>query len=338
MTSPRRWRCPGKMFWLGEYAVLYGAPAVVAAVDRYADVRLAPRADAAIVVQGSTLQAPYLVRDDAGMLHVDAPPAGGELIAAVAGALQRAGRLRASGADVQADTSALSIAAGDRKLGLGSSGAAAAGLARALGAWSPDETAELAALAVEAHRAFQGGRGSGADVVASVYGGLTIQQSGAAPEPVAPPAGLEFVAIDTGVSASTTALVQAVRDRHTTDPAGGDAVFAALQAIATAGATALRGGDVSGWLDAAGAYCEAERALAAWSGAALFPAPVERALAAATDAGWVAKPSGAGGGDVVVAFARTGADPARIREACDAAGVAMLPLALSHDGANTRPA
>src|SRR6185295_6471595 len=36
-------RAPGKLFLLGEYAVLDGAPAIVAAVDRFIEVRLTPR-------------------------------------------------------------------------------------------------------------------------------------------------------------------------------------------------------------------------------------------------------------------------------------------------------
>ena len=33
-------RAPGKLFLSGEYVVLMGAPAVLAAVDRYAEVRV----------------------------------------------------------------------------------------------------------------------------------------------------------------------------------------------------------------------------------------------------------------------------------------------------------
>jgi mevalonate kinase len=38
-------RAPGKLVALGEYAVLDGAPAVVLALDRYAEARIAPSRD-----------------------------------------------------------------------------------------------------------------------------------------------------------------------------------------------------------------------------------------------------------------------------------------------------
>ena len=40
-------RAPGKLVALGEYAVLDGAPAVVLALDRYAEVSIEPSDDGA---------------------------------------------------------------------------------------------------------------------------------------------------------------------------------------------------------------------------------------------------------------------------------------------------
>ena len=40
-------RAPGKLVALGEYAVLDGAPAVVLALDRYAEIEVAESADGA---------------------------------------------------------------------------------------------------------------------------------------------------------------------------------------------------------------------------------------------------------------------------------------------------
>lgn len=325
------------MFWLGEYAVLAGAPAVVAAVDRYAVVHATPQPGASLVVDGSTLDAPIEVRSDDGIVFDAEPPRGAELVVAVARTLAHRGLLRPDGARVTADSSALSVSAGGRKLGLGSSGAAAAGLTAALADWPADDEAGLAACAVDAHRAFQNGRGSGADVVASVFGGVTVQQQGAPVYRVELPSALRYAVIDTGASASTPELVGRVRARQSEDPEGARVMFDSLRQIAMRGVDALRRSDADAWLGSVEAYAEAERALATWSGAPIFAEPVERALRAARSCGWVAKPSGAGGGDIVIAFSRTSADPERIRQACSAASVVMLPLALSDDGAKPRP-
>ena len=61
-------RAPGKLFVTGEYAVLEGAPALVAAVDRYARVSVLPGNGPGVVVESHALKSapwyrrePYLV-------------------------------------------------------------------------------------------------------------------------------------------------------------------------------------------------------------------------------------------------------------------------------------
>jgi phosphomevalonate kinase len=67
--------------------------------------------------------------------------------------------------------------------GYGSSAATAVALAGALLAASGAEASrdEVFALALAAHRAFQGGRGSGYDVATSTYGGVGLFRGGAVP-------------------------------------------------------------------------------------------------------------------------------------------------------------
>ena len=335
MSAPRDWRCPGKLFRLGEYAVLEGAPAIVAAVDRAAAVRSTDRADAAIRLQTSLSATTHVLRSADGVrlpcTHADAA-----LADAVVNALADAGRLRASGCDTVADSSALSVGAGDRKLGLGSSGAVAAGLTLAWGTWGrTPEPAAVAEVAVAAHRAFQGGRGSGADVVASVFGGLTRQARGEVPQRIAIPAGLQFVALDTGESAHTPSMVSGVRAACVASPEAGRAWMARLARLAVEGAAALGEADIDAWLAIVAAYADAEAALGDWAKVPIVSPAVRGAMDAAAEAGWVSKPSGAGGGDVVVAFGRTQDGVERIRETCATHGVRMLPLALTDDGAIT---
>lgn len=309
------------MFWLGEYAVLDGAPAVVAAVDRYA---VTLRRDADTAVYFCHDEGAFPLWSASGELLPDGVWDGADLVAAVAAEVHA--RFGAPAAcRLHTDSTALSS---DTKLGLGSSGAVAAGLAAAL---MPDLDADAALeLALAAHWRFQDGRGSGADVVASCFGGLSVMQRGMDPTPVEAPSDLQFMALYTGVAANTRTLVDAFRAWQSSDPSSANVVNA-LTATATAGVDALRGGDVSGWLAAVGAYVELERALTN-AGVGIANEPVERALRAAEEAGWVAKPSGAGGGDVVVCFGAATADPERLIHAARDAAVEPVPLALAPSG------
>src|SRR5262245_49593809 len=134
-------RAPGKVVLSGAYAVLEGAPAIVAAVDRY-------------VVADASRHASFVTR---------------EVQAAIdAGDLSFAPWFDASALRATDDSGH------SRKLGLGSSAAIlVAFLAAVLGA-SACEGAALEALserAARAHRLAQAG-GSGIDVTASAMGGV----------------------------------------------------------------------------------------------------------------------------------------------------------------------
>jgi phosphomevalonate kinase len=132
---------PGKIVLSGAYAVLEGAPALVAAVDRY--VIADPGREAAFVTPE--------VRE----------------------ALQHRGATRAPWFDARA----LRDETSDRKLGLGSSAAILVASLAALELLreSPLDDAALARrifdAALSAHRIAQGG-GSGVDVAASAFGGI----------------------------------------------------------------------------------------------------------------------------------------------------------------------
>ncbi|HKA88522.1 MAG TPA: hypothetical protein VKE22_12720 [Haliangiales bacterium] len=269
---------PGKVLWAGEYAVLEGFPAVLTAVDRRARARLAP---------APVAPSPFLaaVADEIGRrLGPDSPAA------------------RAA-ARVVVDTDAL--AEGGTKLGLGSSAAATvAATALALG------TIEGAhAIAHAAHAAAQeprGARGSGADVAAAVHGGtIAARKSGDGPLAVErlPDPRVGWLLLWTGEPADTPALVaktRALRDRL---PAAYDDAIAGLGAAAEALAVALASELPDATLAAVAQGAEALAELAARSGAPLLPPRWPEWADRVARFGGVAKPTGAGGGDLIlVAF------------------------------------
>lgn len=144
---------PGKLFLFGEYSVLAGSWAVVTAVDRRVRATVTPN-QGAYHVLGAQLnhdtRLPQAVLDEVNQ--------------AFGAALSPS----------QLTTDVRTFFEGAAKLGLGSSAASSAAIAAA-GCAALDRATDagtLFDLTFAAHHALQGGRGSGADVAASCFGGL----------------------------------------------------------------------------------------------------------------------------------------------------------------------
>ncbi|MEO1172143.1 MAG: hypothetical protein AAFX94_08835, partial [Myxococcota bacterium] len=154
---------PGKLILLGEYAVLFGAPALVTAVERRARVTLEPAEHFRLSALGLDVRAEY-----ANELRIADPRL--SLVAAVFDEVLGEGGLPAVAVAVDTEEFYLD---GD-KLGLGSSAAVAVALADALrrsqGQTSPPS--QRFRDAYRAHRRAQGGVGSGVDIAASAFGGV----------------------------------------------------------------------------------------------------------------------------------------------------------------------
>jgi len=301
-------QAPGKLILCGEYAVLHGAPALVTAVPVRARATVLPGPGRLMVAGDGAWE--FDVAAGAPRWRV-APPAGqGRVLEAVAAALAARG-VDWAAAQVTLDTRAFAARRTDGaadKLGLGSSAAVTVALARALVASAglpAPSGAELFTLALDAHRRFQGGTGSGADVAAAVYGGVVALVAGGGGPlavPLAWPVGLHAVAAWSGSGASTTALVARFEAFRAADAARCGARLDALGAAAGSALAAWRAGDVAALLAALRAYGDGLEALDADAGIGIVTPAIAVLLAAARAAGAVAKVSGAGGGDFVVAF------------------------------------
>lgn len=322
---------PGKLFLLGEYAVLEGAPALVAAVNRRAAVRLKPSPDgywrltaAQIGVRGLRLEAD-------GRL-----PAA--LDAQTAAALNVYAAVRELAVDtlpvlhLEIDTAAFHQAG--HKLGLGSSAAVAAALTDAF-ARAAGETLDRAALcerAMAGHRAAQEGAGSGADIAAAVYGGLVVFTSDNAPGQLSWPQDLHATAIVTGSGADTRALLDRVAAYAHRDPDGYRECMQPLWALAEAGRRALADDDVAAFLQAADAYHAGLALLGEAAAAGIVTAAHRELHAVIADAGGVFKPSGAGGGDLGLAFAADATTHAAVGRAVARLGFEVMPLTFNAAG------
>ncbi len=301
-----RARAPGKLVLSGAYAVLEGAPAIVAAVDRWVEADSARRAQR--------------VTDE------------------VAAALGDAAVARAPWFDASALRSG---GAHDRKLGLGSSAAiVVASLAALELDASPDlDDGALAARvlprALAAHRQAQRG-GSGIDVVASALGGVlrcVRDGEGVAATPYPWPTELVTEVWSSGEAASTSALRAEVDALREARPATYRACLAALARGAESAASST---SAQGVLDALAAQAEGLAWLGAEAGAPIVTEGCARVSALARAEAAVVLPSGAGGGDVVLHCA-LGPSSAAVRGAFERAGFARVPLALGARGVHAVP-
>jgi phosphomevalonate kinase len=319
-------RAPGKLVALGEYAVLDGAPAVVLAVDRYAEVAIGSSADGACVL---TMRAPDVVerRFAAGA------ESGAGLVDLVAAAVEPPIAWSAT-----IDSHA--FFAGSAKLGLGSSGAvlcAWAGAFRAFARHEGRDAPELdVAQLIELHRRFQGAKGSGLDVAASYTGGAISFSLGGSGLPqigsVRLPNSVGFAGIFAGRSASTPGLVAHYRAWCRDRPREATALKRRLTASAEAGVKALQRGDATGWLEAFAAYGALLQELGEASGLGVVTAEHLEIGAEARRHGVAYKVSGAGGGDLGLACAADAQALEAFRKSIGDRGFRVINVSLAEHG------
>ncbi len=319
---------PGKVLLTGEYAVLDGAPAIVAAVERFAECAAAPAA--AFQIRGAGL-----------CWHQSGPDVPGLGFAREAlGTVRRylAGHgfeLPALALDVRDDLRAPD----GQKLGLGGSACACVAVVSAALAAAEESGARLQLpdaasrrdrifkLAALAHARAQGKVGSGVDVAASTFGGLiltrrfeherlarafedspealaqAVDRSPAHPVEQLPWPG-DLLLLFSGKSASTPAHVAEVRRAAARHPERWQQ-FIADSAAATRGlAEALRARDMVACLSQIEAAAAALQAFEPLTGIEITAPDHRDFMALARACGCAAKPSGAGGGDCAVALGK----------------------------------
>ncbi len=190
----------------------------------------------------------------------------------------------------------------------GFGGSAAACVAACIAAGRPAHDA------VAIHRRVQGG-GSGIDVLASVHGAVH-RFHGDAAEPVAVPMP---VIVYSGRSARTGPRVQAWRAWSDT------AARAAFIAASTRLVEGFEADPIASARESWALLC----AMAAAAGIAYRTPALDRIVTLATDRDGAARPSGAGGGDVAVAWLPDDDARADFADACRAAGFPVIDAAVA---------
>jgi phosphomevalonate kinase len=318
-------RAPGKLVALGEYAVLEGAPAVVLAIDRYAEASIEQSGDARCRLTtraGAIDERQFDPGTPSGAALVD-------LVAAAQPHLKWAAAI---------DSQPFFV--GAAKLGLGSSAAvltawagAFAAFARAEGVAMPHPRVEDL---IELHRQFQGGKGSGLDVAASYTGGVITYRLARPDLPqigsVRLPNSVGFAGIFAGRSASTPSLVAHYRAWHRDRPREARALVGRLTALAEAGCAALTGNDAAGWLEAFAGYGLSLHELGEAIGVDIVTAEHREIGVEAGRYGVAYKVSGAGGGDLGLACAADSERLEAFRKSVTDRGFRVINVALAEHG------
>jgi phosphomevalonate kinase len=345
---------PGKVFVAGEYGVLIGGPAVIAAVGRRlrCRVRLEPGAGRRRIRSV----------DRAFDGTFDGTPASLPLeIRFVAAAAAVAARFLALGSrDLTIETeSELDPAGAKRGLG-GSAAVTAATLAaifRAAGR-KVDETdlTVRVALGVEAHRLAQGS-GSAADVVTATVGGLVLVHeldvsrfprtlgdcdgtTRVRFERIALPRSLGLEVVATGRPAASGPRARRFLARARGEGTGaGTAATATLaswcegmRAAVEGLAASCRAEDAAGALAATASAGRLVEQLGGVAGLPILTRELRLATRIARECGAVAKSSGAGGGDCAIALVATPRREA-LRGAWSQAGLEPLAVEIDANGA-----
>lgn len=302
-----RAEAPGKLALLGEYAVLWGAPALVLAVDRRCRAEIGASPDETCRLE---TRSPAARRVEAAV----AGPCGIPLVDLV---LESWPPSPEAGAwNGLLDSSAFYF--GDAKLGLGSSAAALVAFAAAWTARLGLPRPPLERL-VELHRRFQNGAGSGLDVATAVTGGVIEFRLDSNSLPlvgsVRMPNSVGFASIFAGRSASTPDFVARYRAWRNERPREAEERQRMMESIAEAGCAAVREGDGRELLRAVDRYGEELDRLGRAMDADVVTAEHRAIRELARRFGLAYKVSGAGGGDLglavgenpeaLAAFART---------------------------------
>ena len=302
----------------GEYAVLEGAVAIVASVSVRVVARLSPPgSDSSASSQSHSPQSPVLPQ---------------EAVLARRLAEERLGIVNAS---LSIDASELRRSG--QKLGLGSSAAAAAAAVGAVFVHhgrdisSPEAQREVLELALAGHKAVAP-EGSGADVAAASLGGFVrFRVEGgklAEAERVSWPSQVVTRVVWTGKEARTSEFVRSVRAFEARDAQVRDV----LRSESSRFADAIMRADAREILAAADAYGQAMGRLGEAAGVSIVTPELAKIAELARQHGGAAKPSGAGGGDVALAFFSREADAQGFDAACLAAGLSPLDLGLGAQG------
>lgn len=334
---------PGKLILLGEYAVLEKAPCLVSAVEKKCAVEINAQPNDRFRIVSSRAKVPTadFKLDEDGKLRFITELSDDDInrlrfvlftIKHVAGILGP----NLSGASIHINTDPFFHKSSAQKLGLGASAAITVSLLDALMRYGGKslENEELYRKAYPIHREAQGGLGSGMDIVASATGGVIEyqlhekSQNRGMIKPAQWPKGLRMLSIWAGQSASTQNMVQQVKVFRGDYPNKYDAIMEPMKQLSVDGCRAFQNEDVEGFMEIVSDFAMQEKKLGDASNADIISEAHQKIGSIVTKAGGTYKPSGAGGGDIGVAFCNDTETCQAIKDAVEKSRFEILDLPL----------
>ena len=341
---------PGKMILIGEYAVLEGAPALVCAVNRRAQVSIQPRSGNEFSLNSPTLDIPaqHFVLSSGSRVRFDPRLETGIARRLVffqslfESALEyiSSNNLRLPVCGIDLDTSAFYSGRFHAKYGFGSSAALTVALLGAMlkAAGGRPDSGELYKEALRMHHRAQGNLGSGIDIAASTYGGVLIfrrsrENSGLKiPERVEHWPQLHILPVWSGHSASTKKMVSGVNMLRQTKAELFDELIHRLTEISTAGCAAYKEKNARAFLKSVELYYEALLLLGQNSGMPIISDRHRQIHDLVQNAGAFYKPSGAGSGDIGLAISDDASIIRQVKQALQEKDIYSLDVSVDELG------
>ncbi len=313
---------PGKLILIGEYAVLEGAPAIVTAINRYAKVTFKNTSTNAFSLHSPTLNIYDL------QFHIDSRGKVNFLKSLDSTISEKFNfihknieqlfkKYKAIGffpcKEITLDTDDFYIKASGDKLGLGSSAALTVAFIYAfIHEYSCESSINnklIYKIASELHFKTQGGLGSGIDIAASSFGGcLKFKKNNTSDLPFADivpirkPVDLFIIPVWSGYSTSTPNMIDRVNYLKKTNSKIYWELISKLTEIALNASLAFVGDKIDKFLGLLEEYFFYLRKLGEKSRADIVSETHQRIAAIVKKKGGVYKISGAGGGDIGLAF------------------------------------
>lgn len=316
-------KVPGKLILIGEYAVLEGADALVASVNRYVESDISVSGSDICEISSNLTSIPLKFTIDSNGNCIPVQNQSAELLSTMNFALEILNEVCSKILQlgftiypflVKIDTS--QFYSGINKLGLGSSSALTIALlvsiVNCLGIEKEifTEKYDIYRIACETHFNAQGNKGSGIDIAAGVFGGINVYNMNmlgdkqysneVSIESIL--SGLHILPIWSGVSASTRRLLSQVGKFRAGHRKEYEEIMSRLSTLSSSGCMTFAENNLPDFLDIIADYYKVLMEFSMRSQIPIISDIHQKIARIVYGYGGIYKPSGAGGGDIGIAL------------------------------------